>query len=180
MGKWVKLWWKQCSINNDHIYIINIGGKSFLRSSPFPWLPNFLQKQSSLLSVLVVVVCLVLSGLLTYISVGGLYTEAEKTAVIWPLGAWTFFPLTAANSPKRGKTKFSWRCNAVYYQQFETKILGNFRKSQLALLFWRFDGLHHNIVLPAFSFGTQKTWLAVVLHCTCPFSCSLLLTGSEH
>lgn len=62
-------------------------------------------RQFSLLSLLTVV----LFGFVwpfAYISAGGLYTEAEKAAVIWPLGAGIFFPLTTANSPKRGKTKF--------------------------------------------------------------------------
>lgn len=60
-----------------------------------------LHRQSRRLSLLTVV----LFGFvwpLAYISAGGLYTEAEKAAVIWPLGAGTFFPLTTA---KKGENK---------------------------------------------------------------------------
>lgn len=81
-------------------------------------------RQSSLLSPLTVV----LFGFvwpLAYISAGGLYTEAEKAALIWTLGAGTFFPLITANSTKRGETKFSWQCSVAYYQQLEKQILGN-------------------------------------------------------
>lgn len=176
--KCVTLWRIRCPINTDHIHFINIRGEkdfSYYHLS-LNWnkgllekntvvLTQSLQRQSNLLSLLTVV----LFGFVwpfAYISAGGLYTEAEKAAVIWPLGAGTFFPLTTANSPKGGKTKFSWRCNAIYYQQLETKILGNLRKSQLALLFWRFDGLHHNIVFLTFSSGLQQTWLVVALYCT--------------
>lgn len=53
----------------------------------------------SLLSVLLF--CFVVWPL-AYILAGGLYTEAEKTAVISPLGAGTLFPLTTAKSLKKG------------------------------------------------------------------------------
>lgn len=50
--------------------------------------------------------CLVLSSPLLTCQRGNLYTEAEKAAVIWPLGAGSFFPLTTAHSPKGGKQSF--------------------------------------------------------------------------
>lgn len=123
-----------------------------------------LQWQFSPLSLLTVV----LFGFvwpLAYISAGGLYTEAERAAVIRPLGAGMFFPLSAANSPKRGKTKFPWRCNAVYNQQLQTKkfweISGNHN--------WHcyFEGLiAYIITLKILLSPPQKTWLVVVLYCT--------------
>lgn len=122
-----------------------------------------LHLQSSLLRPLAVV----LFGFVfpfAYISVGGLYTEAEK---LWlfshlELEPPFFFPSTIARGLKM-RIKFSWRHNDVYYQWLEKNVLGNLRKSQLALLFWKFDVLHHNIVVHAFSSGFQQTWLLSVI-----------------
>lgn len=130
--------------------------------------------------------CLVFSGPLLTSQRAGCTQKLKRAAVIWPLGAGTFFPLTTANSRKRGKTKSSYDAMPFTTSSLKLKILGNLRKSQLALLFWRFDGLHHNIVLLAFSSGPQKIWLVLVLYCTLwvldssqthIFTCSLLLTG---
>lgn len=62
--------------------------------------------------------------------------------------------------------------------------MGNFSKSQLALLFLRFDDLHHNIVLIAFSSRLQRTWLLALLYCMGPGFLAntfyFLLTGAEN
>lgn len=127
-------------------------------------LPPFLHRKPCVLSLLTVV----LYGFvwpLAYISAGGLYTEAEKAAVIWTLGAGTFFPQQPA-AQKEGKQSFSDDAMTFTTSRLrkKKKILVNLRKSQLALLFWRFDGLHHNIVLLVFSSGLQRTWPVIVMY----------------
>lgn len=150
-----------CGETKGPLLISLLEGK---KTTTFP-LPQ--QRQSSPVSLLTVVWFGFLRPL-AYISAGGLYTEAEKAEAIWPLRAGTFFPLTTANKPQKrgwgggiGKTKFSRQCNAV---KLKLKILGNLRKSQLALLFLRFDGLHHNTVLLAFSSGLEHIWLVAALY----------------
>lgn len=126
--------------------------------------------------------CLVLSGPLLTSQQAGCTQKLKELQLFDHLEQGPFFHSQQLTAPKRGKTKFSWRCTAIYYQQLETKkILGNLRKSQLALLFSRFDGLHHNNVLLAFSSVPMKSWLAVGLYCTLwlldSFQTRILLTA---
>lgn len=102
-----------------------------------------------------------------YISAGGLYTEAEKLWLLFHLELTTpFFVSTIASSLKL-KIKFSWQCNDVYREWLEKKknALGNGRKSQLALLYWTLDVLHHNIVLGFPLAFSRLGWCLWLLHC---------------
>lgn len=97
--------------------------------------PTLLQRRCRLLSLLTVV----LFGFvwpLAYISAGGLYTEAERAAVIWPLGAGTFFPLTTANSTKKGENKQT-------KQNFPDDALPFTTSNSKQKKFWEISGNHN-------------------------------------
>lgn len=142
-------------------------------------------EQPSPLSLLTVVLFGFVWPLLTS-QQAGCTQKLKKLQLFDHLEQGPIFHSQRLTAQKRGKTKFPWRCNAVYYQQLEKKkILGNLRKSQLALLFWRFDGLHHNIVLLAFSSWTWqhsayrlRTLMHIspftVCHCLLEFAAVLL------
>lgn len=110
--------------------------------------------------------CLVLSRPLLTSQQAGCTQKLKKLELFDHLEQGPFFHSQQLTAQKGGKQSFPDDAVPFTTSSLKKKILGNLRKSQLALLFWRFDGLHHNIVLRAFSSGLQQTWLVAVLYCT--------------
>lgn len=65
--------------------------------------------------------CLVLSGPLLTSQQAGCTQKLKELQLFDHLEQGPFFHSQQLTAPERGKTKFSWRCTAVYYQQLETE-----------------------------------------------------------